>query len=245
MVNSFAYSDESAALPSYSTAAEGTVSEDLFLYPVKDFTLKKGETAMVPLFTAEMPYKHIYTWAVADMVDKDERYHNDGNRENDKNLAEEVWHSCRLSNNLKMPLTTAAAEFMKDGQFTGQDICYFTAPGSDTTIKINRAMNVVAEQAEFEVERQRNAAQFYGYSYDQVKVRGELKVKSRLDKNVNMEITKELSGEVLEKSDAAKDVQTAKGLKQVNPRHILTWQIELTPGQDKSLSYVYKVYIRN
>jgi hypothetical protein len=144
-----------------------------------------------------------------------------------------------------MPLTTAAAEFIKEGQFTGQDVCYYTAPGAETTIRINRAMNVLAEQAELEIERKRNAAQFYSWNYDLVKVKGELKVRSRLDKTATLEIVKELSGEVLEKTPAAKDVQTAKGLRQVNPKHVLTWQIELKPGEPMSLSYIYQVYIRN
>jgi hypothetical protein len=235
---------ETPPIPGYSTVAEGLVSEDLFLYPVDDFTLKRGETAWIPLFTAEMPYKHIYTWKIGDFLDKEDRYRAEAERADGK-IAEEVWHSCRLVNNLKMPLTTAAAEFVKDGAFTGQDVCYYTAPGAETTIRINRAMNVLAEEAEVEVERRRNAATFYGYQYDLVKVRGELKLRSRIDKPVNVEVTKELSGEILETLPDAKDVQTAKGLKQVNPKHVLTWEIELKSGDEQKLSYLYQVYIRD
>jgi hypothetical protein len=236
--------DETSPVPGYSTAATGTVSEDLFLYPVDNFTLKRGETAWLPLFTAEMAYKHIYTWKIKDFLDPEDRYRPDGGRTDGK-IAEEVWHSCRLVNNLKMPLTTAATEFMTNGAFTGQDICYYTAPGAETTIRINRAMNVLAEEDEVEVERRRNAATFHGYSYDLVKVKGELKLRSRMDKPVNVEISKDLSGQVLEMLPAAKDVQTAKGLKQVNPKHILTWEIELKSGAELKLSYLYQVYIRD
>ena len=144
-----------------------------------------------------------------------------------------------------MPLTTAAAEFVTNGTFTGQDICFYTAPGAETTIRINRAMNVLAEEAEVEVERRRNAATFHGSSYDLVKVRGELKLRSRIDKPVKVEVSKELSGQVLEMLPAAKDVQTAKGLKQVNPKHVLTWEIELKSGAELKLSYLYQVYIRD
>lgn len=234
---------EAPLMPGYSTAAQGMVSEDLFLYPVKEFSLKKGETAWLPLFTAEMPYKHIYTWKIADFVDNDDRYRNERDRAESK-PAEEVWHSCRLMNNLKMPLTTAAAEFVKDGAFTGQDICYYTAPGAETTIRINRAMNVLGEQAEGEVKRSRNAGRFYGYDHDLVTVQGELKLRSRLDQPVKVEIIKELSGEVLEISPDAKDEKTARGLRQVNPKHLLTWEIELKPGEERKLSYKYQVYIR-
>ncbi len=233
-----------APMPSYSTATEGLISEDLFLYPLKDFTLMKGETAYAPLFTAEMPYRHIYTWKIGDFLDKDDRYRSETARA-DVKFAEEVWHSCRLVNNVKMPLTTAAVEFVKDGQFTGQDVCYYTAPGAETTIRINRAMNVLADEAEFEVERARNAATFYGYHYDLLRMRGELKLRNKLEESVDVEVTKELSGEVLRELPDAKDVKTAKGLKQVNPKHVLTWEIKLKPEEEQTLSYEYRVYIRN
>lgn len=146
---------------------------------------------------------------------------------------------------MKMPWTTAAAQFVKDGQLTGQDICYYTAPGTETTIRINRSMNVLAEETELELERKRSAATFHGFRYDLVKVKGELKLQNRLDKSANVEVTKNLSGEVLETVPQAKDIPTAKGLKRVNPRHVLVWEIELKPGQKQTLSYTYKLYVRN
>jgi len=236
---------EGVPLPEYPTAPEGMVSEDLFLYPVGKFSLRRGETAYVPLFTAKMPYRHIYTWKIEDSLDTEGRYRRERPQPGDGPVAEEVWHCCRLRNTLEMPLTTAAAEFVSVGQFVGQDVCYYTAPGAETTIRINRAMNILAEEAEYEVERKRNAADFYGYRYDLVKVRGELRLRSRLDKAVAVEITKELSGEVLENPSKAKDVTTAKGLKKVNPKHVLTWEIDLGPGDEQTLSYVHQLYVRS
>ena len=234
----------SVPIPGYSTAREGTVSEDLFLYPVENLTLPREQTACIPLFTAEVPYEHIYIWKIPDVLDEHERYRRE--RESDEQLfAEEVWHSCRLVNNMKMPWTTAAAEFVKDGQLTGQDICYYTAPGAETTVRINRAMNVLAEEAELELERKRNAATFHRCAYDLVKLKGELKLENRLNKSAKVEVTKNLSGEVLETLPRAKDIPTAKGLKRVNPRHVLVWQIGLDPGQKQTLSYTYEVYLRN
>ncbi len=235
--------DASALVPGYSTAAEGLVAEDLFFYPVKNFTLMKNETAWIPLFTAEMPYKHIYTWKIKDFIDNDDRYRPESETQ-DRKAAEEVWHSCRLVNTLSMPLTTAATEFMTNNEFTGQDVCYYTAPKAETTIRINKALNLLAEQAEIEVERKREAAVFHGYHYDLVKVRGELKIRNKLDKAIDVEITKELSGEVLESMPKSKDIKTAKGLKQVNPKHILTWGIDLKPDEEQTVTYQYQMYIR-
>ena len=102
--------EESEVVPGYSTAAEGEVAEDLYFYPTKNFTLKKDETAWIPLFTAEMPYKHIYTWRIKDFVDSEDHYRAEAESQ-DRRTREEIWHSCRLSNTLTMPLTTAAAQF--------------------------------------------------------------------------------------------------------------------------------------
>jgi hypothetical protein len=234
---------ESSIVPGYSTASEGLVAEDLFFYPVDNFTLKKDETAWVPLFSAEMPYKHIYTWKIGDFVDLNEHYNMQMGLQEGRNT-EEVWHSCRIVNTLNMPLTTAATEFVTDNELTGQDVCYYTPPKGETTIRINKALNVLAEQTEIEVERTRDASTFHGYRYDLVKVRGELKLRNKLDKSIKVEISKELSGEVLESAPKSKDVKTAKGLRQVNEKHILTWEIELDAGAEEKISYQYRVYIR-
>jgi hypothetical protein len=244
MLNRPVYAETEGTIPDYSTAAEGIAAEDLFLYPVKDFSLKKGENAWIPLFTLKLPYQHIYTWNIGDVLNEEGRYRSRSETADGK-IAEEVWHACRLINKSKMPLTTAAAEFITEGAFTGQDICYYTAPGAETTIRINRAMNVLARQGEVEVERDRNAARFHGYQYDLVKMKGELKVRNRMNKPVTMEIIKELSGDVLETVPVAEDVKTAKGLKQVNPKHQLTWEIRIEPGEEVILTFQYQVYIRS
>ncbi|HTY59727.1 MAG TPA: hypothetical protein VMF59_12970 [Bacteroidota bacterium] len=235
--------EASALVPGYAAASQGMVAEDLYIYPVKDFSLKKGETAWIPLFTAEMPYKHIYTWKIGDFLDENDHYRplqDQGERKG----AEEVWHSCRLVNNLSMPLTTASTEFTANGEFTGQDVCSYTAPKTETTIRINKALNVLADQAESEVERKRDASVIHGYHYDLVKIKGELKLRSRIDRPVSVEITKELSGDLLETLPRAGDVKTAKGLRQVNTKHVLTWVVQLEPGEEQNLSYQYQVLFR-
>jgi hypothetical protein len=105
-------------------------------------------------------------------------------------------------------------------------------------------MNVVAEQNEFEMSRQRSITEIQGRRYDRVTLAGELLVLNKTGKKVTIEIQKNLSGEVLETSPDAKDVKLAQGLKKVNPRHTLTWTIELEPGKQEKLTYRYSVLIR-
>jgi len=222
--------------------AVGRETEDLFLYPLPPTTLRMGETALVPLFTAEMPYEHVYTWEIADALDDEERYRSPrGDADPD---VEEVWHACRLTNTAKLPLTTAAAEFESDGQIVGQGLAPFTNVGDKATIRINRALRVVAEQAESEVDRKREAVTFNGYRYDQVHLRGELRLRSRLDSAARVEVTKSLSGEVNATTGDPKATRVSKGLRAINPRQELRWTVDLAPGEERLLSYDSTVFIR-
>jgi hypothetical protein len=221
-------------------AGQGNAAEDLFFYPVNGVRLARGETALLPLFTATMPYEHIYTWEVADKLDGNERYQrNDSGRK-----VEEVWHACRLLNTLSMPLTTAPAEFVTDGRFTGQGIAYYTAPGMEATIRINRALNVVAEELELELERHPGEKRILGYRYQRVKIEGQLKLANHSGKEVRVEVTKELTGEVITTAPTARDIPIARGLKGANPRHQLIWEVDLDSGATRTLTYVYEVYLR-
>jgi hypothetical protein len=218
---------------------DGVASEDLFFYSVPGFTLPKGGRAEVTLLSASLPYRHIYTWAVGDTLDESER------RTNEPEAADDVWHSARLSNSLNMPLTTAPALFLKEGRIAGQDICYYTPRGAETTIRINKALNVVTERIEIEVERKRNAESFHGSTYDLVKVKGELRIKSRLGQAARVEVRKELSGRVTSMQPEGKDTKTAQGLKKVNPKHVILWEVDVNSGEEKKIAYSYEVYVRS
>jgi hypothetical protein len=235
--NVASYQEDAAPLPALAATA-GEAAEDLFLYPVEALSLRQGETVHLPLFSAEAPYQHLYTWEVPDFLDREQRYPRE-----DRERTEEVWHSCRLRNPLEMPLTTAPAQFTKDGRFTGQDICHYTAPGGETTIRINRAMNLVAEQSEVELERRRDALRVHGSSYDLVRIQGQLRLRNRMDTKADVEVTKQLSGAVGQTAPHAKDTPTVKGLRQVNTHHTLTWRVEIAPSEERTLSYDYDVYV--
>lgn len=230
--------------PAFSNAPqEGQTREELFFYEHSDVTLKKGERGYYPLYTTEVPYEHLYEWKIGDALDQQEQYRNrdEGSAAN----AEDVWHSVRLTNTSAVPWTTAPAMTMQKGQILGQDLINYTSPGGRTTVRITKAVDIKAEQAEYEVTRTRNAANFYGYSYDLVEVRGTLKATNFKDKSITLTISKELSGEVLKTTPVAKVEQTARGLKKVNPKSVLTWEVPMNPRGKVEIEYGYKVYVRD
>ena len=236
--------DREEMFPSYSSAPpEGQTREELFFYEQRGVTLKKGQRGYYPLFTTEVPYQHVYEWKIGDVLDEQGQYRNPNEAQPEK--AEDVWHGIRLTNTSNVPWTTAPAMTMQGGQILGQDLINYTSVGAKTTVRITKAVDVKAEQAEHEVERTRNAANFYGSSYDLVEVRGKLKATNFKDKAITLTISKELSGEVVKTAPVAGVEQTARGLKKVNPKSVLTWELPIKSRDKIEIDYSYKVYVRD
>lgn len=235
--------EDMGIMPSYATAGEGVVAEDLFYYPVEKVYLRKGEVGYYPLFSEAVPYRHIYQWKIADYID-DLEYYRRNRREPDQQPEEEaVWHCLRLENRMNLPWTTAPAEIVKEGNILGQDTLTYTPSKGESTLRITRAVSVKAEQVEYETDRKRDALRLYGSSYDLVTVKGEMSVRNFQEKAITLEIEKILTGEVKNSEPEAKVAKLARGLRRANPRNQLTWTIELEPGQQKEMSYIYQVYI--
>jgi len=233
---------EAPAMPDYRAAAAGRTAEDLFLYPLDKVRLEKGEVGYYPLFTESVPYKHVYQWDIQDSLTDEERYRQRGGEEGER--PEEVWHSLRLENTTKVPWTTAPAETVQNSQILGQDILSYTPVGGETTLRITQAVSVKAERTEIETLRERNAVQFYGRAYDLVSVEGKMSVKNFQAKSITLEITKGVSGEVKSSTPKAEIEKIASGLRGVNPSNVLTWTLELEPGQTAEITYAYDVYVR-
>ena len=64
------------------------------------------------------------------------------------------------------------------------------------------------------------------------------------NKPITMLIRKTLSGEVGEMTPKASDDTTTEGVWTANPKHVLTWEVKLTPGGRSAITYRYKAYVR-
>lgn len=239
-----AVSSVNPLFPDYSTTPQaGQAREELFFYEPRGVTLKKGERGYYPLFTVDVPYEHVYEWKIGDTIDQQDRYQS---RPPDApERTEDVWHSVRLTNAGTVPWTTAPAMTMQDGQILGQDTLHYTSVGGKTNVRITKAVDLKAEQSESEVDRKRSAATFYGNIYDLVEVRGTLRAANYKDKSLTLTIGKDVSGEVIESAPTARVEQTARGLRKVNPKSVLSWELPIGPRGKIEITYSYRVYVRD
>ena len=251
MTANYAGYDYEAAAPradfGYSTGTEtpGAPEEDLFLYQIKDASLKKGERAYYTVFTAEVPYEHIYEWAVPDSSGVQPNGYVETNMRPEQISPEnQVWHKLRLTNSSKYPWTTAPGMAISNGQPLSQDMLAYTPKGAKGDLKVTIATDIKADQSEVETGRVPDALKGYNWSYTKVTSDGELTVKSFKTRPVTVTIKKTLIGEVVTASDDGKVQKVTKGLKAVNPTSVITWDVPLKPGEQKKVSYTYFTYVR-
>ena len=125
-----------------------------------------------------------------------------------------------------------------------QDTLPYTPKGATSTLKLTIATDLRASHEEQEVDRQQNVQRRRGYNYDQVTVEGTLKIKNYKSKEVRLRIAKTLRGSVDSQSDDGKAEKLGEAIAVDNPMSRLTWEITLKPGEERSLHYRYKIWLR-
>lgn len=227
--------------PDYAvTALAGEESEDFYYYELSGATLDRDERLYREVFTARVPYRHIHEWTIPDFIDSYDQYRRDEEAER----REIVWHAVEVENRTQMPWTTAPVEIVENGRVLGQELMGYTPAGGKSTVRITQAVAVKAEQNEYEAGRERGVSQYYGYRYDRVALKGELKVTNFKKDAIRLVIKKTVSGDLRTTSPEARVVKTAHGLRSMNARNELTWEIDVAAGKTLTLGYESVVLIR-
>lgn len=234
------YSQFRSPASGIATQADGTSVEDMFFYDAGRITLAKGQRSYRPLFTAKCDFKHIYEWEIIDYVDENSRF-----RQLNPEAPETVWHSVAILNETKHPWTTAAAMVVNDGRPLSQDTLNYTIPGGTATVRLTKALGVRPTVREHQLESPdgRVTERIWGSRYELVTVEGVVEVENTLSKNIEMEITKYLSGEIIEiEGEPTVDTITA-GLRRINASRRVLWCPSIKSGEKWSAKYQYKVLI--
>jgi hypothetical protein len=224
---------------------QGAPEEDLFLYRRANVTLAKGERATYNIFAADISYEHIYEWDVMDNPRVDV-YGNPtpaySNNPAEK-LTNVVWHSLRLKNSSKFPWTSGPAMVVSGPQPLSQDTLVYTPKGATTNLRMTVATDVRVNKKELEIDRQPRAMQRNGNYYDAVTVEGTLQLRNFKSKDIRLMITRNFVGEVLSMTDAGHAEKLAEVIRQLNPTTQVSWDLPVKAGEEKTVTYRYKILI--
>jgi hypothetical protein len=224
----------------------GAPEEDLFLYTRSGVTLGRGERATYNVFSAAVDYEHIYEWEVVDQprVDGFGNVIQPNPSTPDAAALNSIWHSIRLKNTSKFPWTSAPAMVISGSKPVSQDTLLYTPKAASSNLKITIATDIRSSHEEKEVAREQNVPKRRGYQYDLVTVEGTLKVKNYKSKDVRLSIRKTLRGEVESQTDGGEAVKLGEAIQTDNPMTRMNWEITLKAGEERTIGYKYKVWVR-
>src|SRR5207253_10250961 len=106
--------------------------QDLFVYSLGQFSLKRGSRATVPLWQNTVPMRRSYTLDLKPLRSRSGSQVEmaaDGNPSPLKIQRNKIWHQLELANNSNLPWTTGAALSMRQNLPLGQDLLTYTPAG--------------------------------------------------------------------------------------------------------------------
>ena len=237
--------DESMREALGTTNLSGSAEQDMFLYNLPKITLNKGERGLYNVFAAEVAYEHLYEWTVGETDSVDVYGERQSRSSDDKAAKDVVWHSLVLRNSTRYPWTSAPTMILSGEKPVAQDTLRYTPKGAPGIVRLTVASDVRVGKKEAELERKSNSAKFFDNNYDVVTVEGLLKLTNHKQQPIKLKVTQSLIGTVISAGDNPHIEKTAEELRGVNPRSRVTWDLMLTPGIEKKVSYKYQVYVRD
>jgi len=244
------------AAPTGPAELGGSGEQDLFVYPLKDFSLRKGARASVPLWQTTAPLRHLYTYDV-----KARRSRSTGGMIKDYSTTagsspmqisiNTIWHQLELKNDTTGPWTTGSALMLRESLPLGQDLLTYTPAGGSTLLPVTVAVDLRGTTDEEEIERHANALRVDGNDYALIKKKGTINLTSYRKEKSLMRITLCTGGKVESASDDGKiklndfrpEDWDESGWMRPNNHSDVVWEVDLESGKSKTLTYTISSYV--
>ena len=153
----------------------------------------------------------------------------------------------KIPNNLPASDTLAGEKiFVMDEnlQPLAQDQMKYTPVSSTVSVQLARASDVIVKNTEEEGEKSGDTKKYGRETYMKVTIKGSVIVENLQTKKITLSLTKDLTADVSTVSDSGTIKKTGKyyGL---NPYSEVNWEVPLTAGEKKTITYSYDVWVRS
>ncbi len=250
--NAPAVEDGSLMLPAELGA---TGAQDLFIYSLPKLKLRKGQRAALPILTADVPYRDLYTWDLHDTRRDAAAASSGAGVKSPLQISENrVWHQLVLTNTTRVPWTTGAAMILQGTQPLGQDLLTYTSPGTDVRLPITVSVNTRGSFADEETDRKLNDLTMHGTHYARISKTATPTLSNRKAVSIDIEVTFRTGGKATEatqdgmitlKPHAPEDWIEYQGYTAVNNSSTVVWQAKLKPGESFAPSVKYHYFARH
>lgn len=237
---SVAYGTTKADYNNYQTyATEGDKTNDLYMYKLGNTSLPMNSKSQFSIFSASVPYESIYECNVYDVSN----YQSTQQVKKDDDVTFDVFHSYKITNNTTYPFTTAPC-FVQDENLSplAQDMVKYTPTNGKVKVQLSKSPDVTVKNTEEEQEHLDNAKKYNSYQYRKVIITGTITVENQLGKEVKLNLTKTITGNITKASDGG-DIKSSGAYNGLNPYSTAEYNITLQTGETKTLTYTYEVYV--
>jgi hypothetical protein len=201
---------------------EGPGGTDYTVYTKKDLTLRRGERAIVTLFSKKIRYGHIYRWSPPEMMQ----------------------HYLVLQNDTDSAWTTGPVLATSGERPLSEDLLKYTPRGGKCEVPVTAAVNISHEKIEAEGDRRLKAhSPANNVCLDLVTLEGEVRVKNFEKAPAEIVIAVNVPGRPLEASDDAVRSADPNKLQLLDRAGTVRWVLRLPPGESKVLKYKYERYV--
>ena len=132
---------------------------------------------------------------------------------------------------------------VNNDKILGQDLISYTPLNSETNLKITKATDIKVDAKESEIDRKQDAKRFNNYRYDLVTVKGEVNINNYKNKDIELKLTKSVTGEVSKVSNNGKVETSTENLKAINKNSVIKWTLPVKTKDTIKISYIYSVYV--
>ena len=238
-------------LPGELTAAG---AQDLFVYKLPKINLDKSDRSAVSIFTADAPYKDIYTWDVHVARNDVEAAPSGAGISSPLTLSKnEVWHQVVITNNTNLPWTTGAAMITEGQQPLAQELLTYTPPKDECRVPVTISIDTRGAFNEKEVGRELKALHWSGYDYARIEKEANVHLCNHKKVDIEAEITLRVGGKVTKAEKEGdivlsafrpEDWQNYQGHPAVNNSSTVTWKVKLKPGETIEPKVIYHYFTR-
>jgi hypothetical protein len=200
----------------------GAAGTDYTVYTRKDLTVRRGEKAIVTLFTRQIKYGHIYDWSVPN----------------------DIKHYLVLENSTDTAWTTGPCLALSEGHPLSEDLLKYVPRGGTGRFPVTTAINVATERTETEVDRKLKAHEPQRNFYiDLVTLEGELRLRNFEERDIEVVVNLPLPGKPLKASDGGKITVDTSKLKLLERSGKIRWSLTVPAGETRTLTYTYERYV--
>ena len=151
----------------------------------------------MPIFTADVPYRDIYTWDVHLTKQDIEAAPSGSGIQSPLVLSKnEVWHQIVLTNNTNLPWTTGAAMIMQGNQPLAQELLTYTPPKDEVRVPVTVSVDTRGTFDEKEIGRELKALKWDGHNYARIDKEMKLDLCNNKPIDIDAEITLRVGGKV-------------------------------------------------